>query len=108
MTELRKERRQAIRIRKPFDACCPGIIELPLRIYDLSLGGCLVNSFHTPPVGGKAFTIEIDLGAEGTMAVEVETTYVLPGFGYGVRFREVPADARRRLECALDRAAHEK
>ena len=41
-----EERRESGRVPGPFDAWRVGILETPVRIYDISLGGCFVHAMH--------------------------------------------------------------
>ena len=94
----------------PFDGRRVGAIDTPVRIYDLSEGGCFITSFHETEKG-RTFTLKIDLPYEGTITVKAETLYGKPGFGFAVRFTDVTEDARVRLARGLEklrsRAPHE-
>jgi hypothetical protein len=79
-----------------------GIIETPLLIYDLSEGGCFVNSLYDTPVG-QMLTLKISLPYEGTVTVEAETVYVRPGFGFAVRFNELSDETYACFARALGR-----
>ncbi len=94
----------------PFDGLRVGALETPVRIYDLSEGGCFITSFHETEKG-RHFTLKIDLPSEGWITVKAETLYGKPGFGFAVRFSEVKEEARTRLDRGLEklrgRAPHE-
>jgi PilZ domain len=96
------ERRRHMRVLGPFDATRPGTFDMSLQIYDLSAGGCFVNSIHDAPPKGQVFVIQIDLPDGGTIAAKGETAFVRPGFGYGVRFHELSEETRNQLESALE------
>jgi hypothetical protein len=85
----------------PVDGTRPGTFDLPLQIYDLSVGGCFVNSVHQAPHQGQVFAIHVELPNGETVVAKGETAYVRPGFGYGVRFCELSDDNRSRLETAM-------
>lgn len=93
-------RREHPRILGPFDARRVGMLETPLRIYNLSQGGCFIASFHDEPPGVQ-FTLRIDLPPEGWITVKAETLNRSNEFGFAVRFVEVDAVAGKRLERAL-------
>ena len=94
-------RRQHERVIGPFDGRRSGPLDTPVRIYDISEGGCFVNSSHEQKLG-ITIALEIDLPFEGTISLKAETLYKKPGFGYAVRFIEMSEDATARLHSALD------
>ena len=75
---------------------------MPLQIYDLSVGGCFVNSVHDAPKQGQMFPIHIELPNGETVVAKGETAYVRAGFGYGVKFCQISDDNRARLQSALE------
>jgi len=99
-----RNRRVHQRALGPFDAARIGPIDLPIRLYDLSLGGCFVNDVHDPPPRGRKFRLRIEL-PEDAITVRAEAVYGRSGFGYAVRFVEFAEDGEERLERALDRLA---
>ena len=103
-------RRQHDRVSGPFDGRRIAGLETPVRIYDLSEGGCFVTSFHEQQPGIRC-TLEIDLPYEGWIRLKAETLYVRPGFGFAVRFTEMSQETSERLRWALvqliNRAPHD-
>jgi hypothetical protein len=97
---LDQHRRQYDRVPGPFDGRRLGLIETPIRLYDLSLGGCFVNSMHEQQEG-TTIVLKIDLPREGWITVKAETLYRRPNFGFAVRFVEMSADAAGCLERAI-------
>jgi hypothetical protein len=97
-----KENRKAHRVTGPFDGCRVGLIETPLLIYDLSEGGCFVNSLYDTPVGQR-ITLRLTLPYEGTVTVQAETVYGRPGFGFAVRFVDVSDETYACLRSSLDK-----
>jgi hypothetical protein len=81
----------------PFEARQRGALELPLRIHDLSLGGCLIESYHEVSVG-RRIELEIELPEEGWITVQSETLYIREGFGFAVKF--VSMDEQTRVKLA--------
>ena len=96
------DRRKHDRVPGPFDAWRVGLIDTPMRIYDVSLGGCFVNAMHEQEVG-VPFTLKIQLPHEGWITLKAETLYRRPGFGFAVRFTEIAPEAAQRLERAIDK-----
>jgi hypothetical protein len=102
MADSPDNRRKNVRVLGPFDGMRPGLFDLPLQIYDLSLGGCFVNSMHEAPQKGQVFPIHIDLPNDETFVAKGEMAFVRPGFGYGVKFCQISDENQRRLEQALE------
>ena len=102
MTESPNNRRRDVRVLGPFDGMRPGLFDLPLQIYDLSIGGCFINSVHDAPHQGQIFPIHIELPNGEKVVAKGETAYVRPGFGYGVKFSQISDDNRARLQSALE------
>ena len=101
MADSLDNRRKSVRVLGPFDGIRPGLFDLPLQIYDLSLGGCFVNSVHEATQQGQVFPIRIDLPNGETFVAKGEMAFVRPGFGYGVKFCQISVENQRRLEQAL-------
>ena len=93
-------RRRHDRVAGPFDGRRVASLATPVRIYDLSEGGCFVTSFHEQQPG-IVFGLEIGLPYEGWIKVKAETLYVRPGFGFAVRFTEMTQETAERLRWAL-------
>jgi hypothetical protein len=86
----------------PFDGCRGGVLDTPLLIYNLSEGGCFVNSLYDTPVGQR-LVLRISLPNEGIVTINAETVYVQPGFGFAVRFVDVSDETRAILGLSLDK-----
>jgi hypothetical protein len=96
------DRRLHDRVCGPFDGLRLGALETPVRIFDLSEGGCFINSMHDQQVGIQVM-IKIDLPYEGWITVKLETLYRKPGFGFAARFVEISDETAERLERALQK-----
>lgn len=94
-------RRRYVRVTGPFDGYRVGLLETPVRIFDLSQGGCFVNSTHEQQAGSRV-VLKIDLPAEGSITVTGETVYHRPGFGFAVRFLDLDDDTVGRLVRTVD------
>lgn len=101
------ERRRSIRLSGPFDGVRIGILDLPVRIYDLSAGGCFVNAKHDQHPG-VSFELRLQLPGEGWLKVQAETLYRRPEYGYAVRFVAIDPDTSARLEAALGRLSDDR
>ena len=93
-------RRESDRIPGPFDAWRVGVLHTPVRIYDISLGGCFVNAMHEQ-VPGVIVMLQVQLPGEGTLELKARTLYRRPGFGFAVRFIDMDTEMRTRLARAL-------
>ncbi|HKT78882.1 MAG TPA: PilZ domain-containing protein [Vicinamibacterales bacterium] len=95
-----RHRRQYDRVAGPFDGRRLGLLETVVRLYDISLGGCFVNSMHEEPEGTR-LTLKIDLPREGWITVDAVTVYRRAGFGFAVRFTDMNAETSACLERAI-------
>jgi len=95
-------RRKAHRVTGPFDGCRLGLIDTPLLIYDLSEGGCFINSLYDTPIGQR-ISLRLTLPYEGAVTLQAETVYGRPGFGFAVRFVDLSDETRACLRSALDK-----
>lgn len=86
----------------PFDGKRIGLIDTEVQIYDLSEGGCFVNSMQEQ-LEGREVELEINLPEEGTITVTGLTLYSRAGFGFATRFTSVPPEDMERLVRELDR-----
>jgi hypothetical protein len=100
---MSKEQRHHARVGGPFDGYrVMSSIETPIRIYDLSEGGCFINWDHAAPEPGKSVVLRIALPGEGWVTVAAEAVHARPG-GFAVRFTELTADDFGRLQRVLER-----
>ena len=95
-------RRRNERFAGPFDGLRIGMLDTPLSIFDLSQGGCFVNSMHEQTPGVR-FTMKIQLPHVGVITLKAETLYLRSGFGFAVRFVDVDDETANLLEQALER-----
>jgi PilZ domain-containing protein len=94
-------RRRHERVPGPFDGFRVGALETPVRIYDLSRGGCFINSLHEQEPG-ISLVLKIELPYEGWIRLRAETVYRRPGFGFAVRFTEMTNEVADRLQRTID------
>lgn len=98
------DRRESGRVRGPFDAWRVGLLETPVRLHDLSSGGCFVHAMHEQEAGVQVM-LKVQLPNVGWVELKAETLYRRPGFGFAVRFLDVSDETRERLDEAL-RTSH--
>lgn len=99
-------RRQHLRVPGPFDGRWLGLIPVPIRIFDLSVGGCLVQTYHAQ-APDRRLTLEIELPYEGWLQLEGQSLMMRGDDGFPVRFVNVPRDVSARLQSAIEQiAAH--
>ena len=94
--------RQHPRVPGPFDGRRLGMLETPVRIYDLSEGGCFVTCLYNG-VPGESAVLKIQLPHEGWIKVEGEAVYNRPGFGFALRFTKLTDHARAALASTVRR-----
>ena len=99
-------RRQHARVPGPFDGYRISVLPIPVQIYDLSPGGCFVNSLNEQKPGIRV-VLEIELPGEGRIKLTGETLYAKLDFGYAVRFVDMPSDLAARIDAALRRLNEE-
>jgi len=97
------DRRCHARVRGPFDGLRIGLVDQSISIYDLSEGGCFVNSTIDMAPGSSRFDLKVDLPGEGWVLVTAEIVYSRSGYGFAVRFLELSDDTRAKLEQCLRR-----
>ncbi len=94
-------KRRFVRVRGPFDGRRVGLLTVPVTIYDLSVGGCLIQAFHEEPAG-RRFALEIELPVEGWIQVQAQSLYVREGYGFAVHFVEIDETTRERLARVIE------
>jgi len=94
--EGERSRRRYERVTGPFD----GVLEIPVLVYDLNLGGCFVNSSRESP-NGTTSVLKINLLAEGWITVNAETLHSLQ-YGFGVRFLDLDSDTAARIARTVE------
>ena len=101
VTVATEDRRASERVPGPFDAWRVGILETPVRLFDISLGGCFVHAMHEQE-RGVVVMLKVQLPEAGWLELKAETLYRRPGFGFGVRFIDTPPETQARLARALE------
>lgn len=96
------QRRTSPRVPGPFNGTWLGSVDMPLRIQDLSIGGCLIHAHHEVPRGRK-FSLEIELPGMGKIRVQAEALYIRPDYGFAVRFVDVSDEDRERIDALVQR-----
>jgi hypothetical protein len=94
-------RRRAPRVPGPFDGRHIGESTVDIRIHELSVVGCLIQSAHDVPVG-RQMRVEIDLPYEGTVTLEAESVNRRRGYGFAVQFVNMTDEVRAALERIIE------
>ena len=90
------------RIAGPLDGYRLGVTDIPVRIYDLTLDGCVVElSFG--PLTIKGIRLQIDLPVEGWIVVQGELLHLAGHNAFAVKFTRLDEVARARIAQALAR-----
>ena len=100
MTEKNTEQRADRRVRGPFEAVRAGLLEFKQRLYDLSAGGCLIDSMAVATIE-RVTQLRIDLPDSGSVTVCGQIILPTRDIGYAVRFIDVDARTRETIERAL-------
>lgn len=95
-------RRAHPRVAGPFDGWRIGLLDTPVSIFDLSIGGCFVNATHMQEPG-RTMTLKIDLPQEGWIRVKALTLALKRGLGFAVQFVEISDVDARRLDRTIRR-----
>ena len=95
-------RRKSRRVPGPFTGRRLGPLTVDVHIHDLSVGGCLIQSFHEVAVG-RRMQLEIDLPDEGAVTVSAECVNTRPDYGFAVQFFDVRDETRRTLARVVER-----
>jgi hypothetical protein len=106
-SDRQASRRSSLRVAGPFEARRVGPLPTPLRVHDLSAGGCLVECYYDL-ASGRRITLQIDLPGEGWITVEAETLYLRENFGFAVRFMALSDGNRGRIERTVERLLVER
>jgi PilZ domain-containing protein len=101
LDQAARDRRQHDRVAGPFDGLRAGALETPLSIFDLSQGGCFVNSMYDQTPGVR-FVMRIALPNAGLLTLNAETLYGRSGFGFAVRFVDMDDETASCLNGALE------
>jgi hypothetical protein len=89
-------------IAGPLEGYRLGITDVPIRIFNLTLDGCLVDvNFGT--LTAKSTRLQIDLPGEGWTLVHCETLHIAGHNSFAVKFIQQDEEIRNRIERAIDR-----
>jgi hypothetical protein len=94
--EGERSRRRYERVTGPFD----GLLDTPVLIYDLNLGGGFVNSPQQPPIG-STMVLKISLPREGWISVNAEALYQYE-HGFAVQFLDLDSDTASRIARTVE------
>jgi hypothetical protein len=93
-------RRAFPRAAGPFDGRRIGALETPIKIFDLSVGGCFINSMHEQQPG-VTMVLKIDLPDQPSITVTAQSLYSRPEFGFAVLFINLNSSTQAKLEQAV-------
>jgi hypothetical protein len=89
-------------IAGPLEGYRLGTTDVPARIFDLSVHGCLVEiGFGT--LSGKSIRLQIDIPGEGWTIVQCELLHIAGHNAFAVTFIRLDEQTRSRIERAIDR-----
>jgi hypothetical protein len=90
------ERRQHLRVKGPFDGCRRGVIDLPVRILDISESGAFVGALVDADPGDH-LTLGVRWTGQDWITLAAEVVHNQSGIGFAVRFVETPDETRSSL-----------
>jgi hypothetical protein len=96
-------RRAFPRAAGPFDGRRIGALETPIKIFDLSVGGCFINSMHEQQPG-VMMVLKLNLPDQPTITVTAQSLYSRAEFGFAVAFINVDSGTQAKLEQAVQAA----
>jgi hypothetical protein len=89
-------------IAGPLEGYRLGVTDIPVRVFDLTLDGCLVEvSFGT--MSGKNIRLQVDLPGEGWTLIQCETLHIAGDNAFAVAFIRMDEEIRGRIWRAIDR-----
>jgi hypothetical protein len=92
-------------IAGPLEGYRLGVTDVPVRVFDLTLDGCLVElSFGT--LSGRSIRLQVDLPGEGWTLIHCETLHIAGDNAFAVRFTRVDEEIRGRIWRAIDRQSN--
>ena len=102
-----RERRSYERVGGPFQGKRVGLLDLPVRICNLGLGGCFVESSHDS-VAGEEIVLQADLPGENTLTLTGVIISRPQDVGFAVRFVDLPQETRDALKRVVSRCLRQK
>lgn len=89
-------------IAGPLEGYRLGVTDVPVRVFDLTLDGCLVElSFGT--LSGKSIRLQVDLPGEGWTLIYCETLHIAGDNAFAVKFVRLDAEIHGRISRAIER-----
>ncbi len=95
------ERRQHLRVTGPFEGHWHGGSgATEVRISDISLGGCFVETL-VQPTPGENTEVTVCFTPVDSMTIGGQVVYSEPGLGFAIKFRELTPDEAAALKKFL-------
>lgn len=88
-------------IAGPLEGYRLGVIDVPVRVFDVTTDGCLVE-LSVGTLSGKNVRLQIDLPGEGWIVVNCETLHIAGHNAFAVKFTRLDAETRGHIERAID------
>lgn len=74
------------------------------RITDLSPGGCYVDTIATIPEG-ESLSFSLQMADGESIPLTGDVAYVMPGFGFGIKFTNLSDETKTVLDRLIKSAA---
>jgi hypothetical protein len=89
-------------IAGPLEGYRLGVTDVPVRVFDLTVDGCLVElSFGT--LSGRSIRLQIDVPGEGWTVIHCETLHIAGDNAFAVKFVGMDDQIRARIRRAIER-----
>ena len=89
-------------IAGPLEGYRLGVTDVPVRVFDLTVDGCLVElSFGT--LSGRSIRLQIDVPGEGWTVIHCETLHIAGDNAFAVKFVRMDDQIRARIRRAIER-----
>lgn len=86
----------------PLEGYRLGVTDVPVRVFDLTVDGCLVElSFGT--LSGRSIRLQIDVPGEGWTLIHCETLHIAGDNAFAVKFVRTDEEIRGRIRRAIER-----
>ena len=92
---------RARQITGPLDGYRLGAADVPVRIFDLTRHGCLVEIRDGSP-SGRDIRLQIDLPGEGWTVIRCDTIHIAGHNTFAVKFTRLDENTRNRIGRAID------
>jgi hypothetical protein len=88
-------------IAGPLEGYRLGVTDIPVRIFDLTRHGCVVE-MSDGTLSGRDIRLQIDLPGQGWTVIRCHTIHIAGHNTFAVKFTRLDEDTRNRIGRAID------